>query len=35
MNEIPALGQQTDAILGELGFDRGNNRELAAGQSVI
>ncbi len=21
MNEIPALGQQTDAILGELGFD--------------
>jgi itaconate CoA-transferase len=22
MNEIPALGQQTDAILGELGFDR-------------
>jgi itaconate CoA-transferase len=22
MNEVPALGQQTDAILGELGFDR-------------
>ncbi|HTC65227.1 MAG TPA: CaiB/BaiF CoA-transferase family protein, partial [Candidatus Saccharimonadales bacterium] len=27
MNEIPALGQQTDAILGELGFD---SREIAA-----
>ncbi len=23
MNEVPALGQQTDAILGELGFDSG------------
>jgi len=27
MNEVPALGQQTDAILGELGFDSG---EIAA-----
>jgi hypothetical protein len=21
MNQVPALGQQTDAILGEIGFD--------------
>jgi hypothetical protein len=30
MNEIPALGQQTDVILSELGFDSTTVAELAA-----